>query len=39
MSPPTQTTTPTSGALKVTPHVKAGGIILNDMQKKWLPAN
>jgi hypothetical protein len=39
MSTPTQTTTTTSSALKVKTHVKAGEIILNEVQKQWLPAN
>ena len=29
-------TPPPSGALKVTPHVNAGGIILNAVQQQWL---
>jgi len=34
-----QPTTTTRSTLKVKTHVKAGGIIVDDMQKRWLPAN
>jgi hypothetical protein len=42
MPTPTQTTTTTDSALKVKTHIKAGEIILNEVQeftKKWLPSN
>jgi hypothetical protein len=39
MRTPPQTTTTTRSTLKVKTHVKAGSIIVDDMQKQWLPAN
>ena len=37
-TPPQTTTTPQSG-LKVKTHIKAGSIIVHDMQKQWHPSD